>query len=404
MKFLRDGSEKGGKIAGNLEFLHPNIKLKKGTVMNFVLKTLFIFSGFALLISNSEAAIILKTKNKQALIHLEGLKTKKGAYFDAINLYGEKKGIVQIKRVGNKKAIGVLKLGLMEKRWSLEPTSKSKALAAQKRAKRKAKMARIQREKIKRKLAQRKKGKRRAIASYQEEYISSEPTKDSDYQSQEVLSNNFSYNGPSDSGNASSSDQYDRDQNTNLELQDVYTSPETKRFFLGVAPRFEYSFINVTPRKSPGYLMHGLGYGFFTFVDFSLNHLIRTEGSLGFKRFSVFADEEDCGKRSGCSLKINYVSAGLNLKLNAAEFNNHKMWLAFKGVLMHPLVVSNKALFKESSFQPFHGTLGGTVGMDFNMGRTLIIPVSMGCNIQMPPTETTMAFNVELQVGLAYKL
>ena len=126
--------------------------------MNFLLKTIFflVLSGFISLIPSSQAAMILKTKNKQALIHLEGLKTKRGSYFEAVDLYGNKKGLLQIKKVGKKKAIGILSLGRIGKRWSLEPVSKKRAVAKIKQKRRATKMALIQKEKIKKKISSKK--------------------------------------------------------------------------------------------------------------------------------------------------------------------------------------------------------------------------------------------------------
>lgn len=399
--------------------------------MNFVLKALFV-AVCVFIVSNSEAVIVLKTKSNQALIHLEGLKTKKGTYFEAIDLYGEKKGLVQIKRVGKKKAIGVLKWGRMAKRWSLEPVSKRKAIAVQKKARRKAKIARIQREKIKRKLARRKslekqkklarrklarrrKAKKRSIASYEEEqgeYILNELPQDSDYQSQEVLSNNlsdqeevssdFSANDFSYSNESELSSMDSEDKNTNFDSQEVYINTEShKRFALGLAPRAEYGLMKLNPSNKPGYLMHGFGGGLFVIADFSLNNFIRAGGSFGGKYFSTSSEEQKCGQKRGCQLTIYYLSASLSLKLNLITFVDHKLWFAGEGVLMQPLAYTNNTLTKQS-FSPFHGTLGGGLGIDFDFGN-FVMPISINGQFYMPSSKTVMAGTAGLQVGLAYK-
>ena len=119
-------------------------------------KFLTFFISFCLLMpfSSVRAMTILKTRSKQALIHLDGVQTKKGAYFEVLNLYGKKKGVVQIKRVSETKAIATLKYGSMAKSWSLEPTSEIRVVAVLKKEKQRRNwLAQIHKDKIKRKLA-----------------------------------------------------------------------------------------------------------------------------------------------------------------------------------------------------------------------------------------------------------
>ena len=128
------------------------------------------------------------------------------------------------------------------------------------------------------------------------------------------------------------------------------------RTLLGFATRFEYNFMKLNPPgNSPQYLMHGPGYGGFVYADFSLNNFIRTEGSLGFKRFSISTEGNNCGSREECSLKINYAVASGNLKLNMIKFDEHQIWGAFEGALIYPVTKSNKTPIKEKSFAGFHG-------------------------------------------------
>ena len=397
--------------------------------MNF-LKTLPVFFIFLFFVPSSTAAIILKVKNKQALIHLEGIKTRKGSYFEAVDLYGRKKGIVQIKRIGQKKAIGVLKLGHMEQRWSLEPTSKKKAIAAQKKAKRRTKIARIPKEKIKRKfiaakkklkkhkrtekkrkLAKRRKPKKRSVASYkkQQEYILKEISKQvppeetlehPNYQSQEVLSSDTLYG----ESNLTSENQTEQNKDPGLKKDPKSSSKRSKRFMVGVAPRVEYNFMKIVPPDGdPEFLMKGLGLGFFVFTDFVITPLIRTGGNFGFKQFNASASQSQCGNGGGCQLAINYLSAGLNIKVNAIEFDKHQFWLALEWNGMMPVSLSNNAPLDQESFGfPFHGSLGAVLGADLSIGK-FTIPVSLRGSIYIPPTATAMVFVAGLQVGAAYK-
>ncbi len=382
----------------------------------FKLFIFFVFFSLILPLPHSGAVIVLKTKDREALIHLEGLKTKAGAYFSAIDLYGQERGLVQIKQVAHSKAIGVLKQGAVAKRWSLEPVSRSKALAMQKKAKRKKlRLARIEREKIKRrkarlmarmerkkinrqnarnrrerqrKLAQKKQALRRKIASYDEgEYIINDFPEENN-QSSEILSYN------------SESFDYENDQEESLFPEEEESS---KNLIIGLAPFAEYSIMKVTPESSPDYSLKGYVYGANLLVDFPINHFIRAEGTLGYKKKDLYEEEKACGKSGGCSFIVDYLSMGLSLKLNLGDFNRHKLWLAGKGELFQPLVIpeENNTLTKES-FDTIHGALGLSLGLDFATGD-FIIPVSFSGSLHMPPTESVIMGNAGLQVALAYK-
>ena len=374
--------------------------------MKFLLSFILFYS--LLLVPSSEAAFVLANKNKQVLIQLEGLKTKKGAYFIVADLYGKLRGLVQIKRVGQTKAIGVLRRGHIATRWSLEPTSKTRAVAIQKRSKRRAAIAYLQKERARQKLARQKLVKRRSIASYenQGEYILEDMPEESDYQSQDILNedNNLEKYGSSeaiyDNRNFHSNEDY---KNQNSSFENPISSKKLKRFTIGFAPRVEYNFMYINPEESgiPSYLMDGLGYSAFLFVDFSLNHFLRAEGSVGFKQFSVATDGQSCGNRENCYLKMNYIGSALNLKINVIEFYSHKFWLAAEGSLMFVLQYSNKASLDKDSFYPFHGSLGGALGLDFSIGN-FVVPISLRSGLYNP-TATTITGSVGAQMGLAYK-
>ena len=119
-------------------------------------KFLCLFISFLLLSpAFSYSALIVKVKDKKALIHLQGVKTQRGAFFRVYNLDNKKKGLLKIERVAETKAIGTLKTGSMSRKWNLEPVSKRTALVELKKVvERKQKLALIQKEKMKRKIAQ----------------------------------------------------------------------------------------------------------------------------------------------------------------------------------------------------------------------------------------------------------
>ena len=73
----------------------------------------------------SFSAVILKIKGKKALIDLEGASVQKGDMFDALNLYGKSKGLIEIRKARKGKAIGVLRKGKMGVSWILEPSASS---------------------------------------------------------------------------------------------------------------------------------------------------------------------------------------------------------------------------------------------------------------------------------------
>ena len=430
------------------------VSLYKGAQM---FRYLFLFL-LIFFLPSAGAVIVLKTKEKKALVLLEGVKTQKGTYFDVFDLDGNKKGLVQVDRVAETKAIVTLKSGSIAKRWSLEPVSKEMALYELKKEKeRKALVSRIHRNQIKRKVAfkkqQLKKAKKRRIAlkrqlqrekqkklarmralnkkrhlakkkqaiqrklaSYSLEENVLEDLGEGMEQSSEVLS----YDLPS-----SKPEKTDREKNkipvveTNLaklpnyqkenkvvaidtELEHIQKN-KFSSFKLGIQPRIEYGFMKVSPNSDFSYVMSGLGFGAVFSTSFSLNHFVDLGANIGAKRFSVSTGEEECGQAGGCSLLIYYTSASLNLKLNLIQFYGHKLWLMGEGTLLQPLLYSNKVPnLTKDSFSPFHGTVGGGLGIEFNFGN-LTMPVFVDANIYMPPTKTTLTGNVGLQFGLHYK-
>ncbi|MCY4320789.1 MAG: hypothetical protein OXC37_00060, partial [Bdellovibrionaceae bacterium] len=378
---------------------------------------------------------------------LQGVKTKKGAYFDIFNLEKKKKGIAQIDRVGDRKAIVNLKTGSISKRWMLQPVSKELALyEIEKSQKRKALMTRIHKEQIKRKIAFKKKqldrekkkrvalknklkrerqiklARRRALiqknllakkkreikrklASYSLDENILEDLGEEIEQSSEVLSYNLpssdKENDPSLIKDNMEPSEENRETNVGIELVEI-KEDKTSRFKLGLIPFVTYDFMRISPLSQSNYSMSGLGFGTMFSTDFVLNRFVSAGASIGGKRFFASAREDECGQTRGCSLLIYYASAGLHLKLNLIEFYGHKLWLKGEGTLLQPISYSNEVpnLTKES-FSPFHGTLGGGLGLDLNF-KQFTLPFVVDFNIHMPPTQTILTGSFGAQFGLFY--
>ena len=414
----------------------------------FRVLVLFILAFF---LPSASAVIVLKTKEKKALVLLEGLKTQKGAYFDIFDLEGNKKGLVKMDRVAETKAIVSLKTGSIAKRWFLEPVSKELALyELKKEKKRKALSARIHREQVKRKvafkkqklekarkrrlalkrrlerekqqklarmrvldkkrrLARKKQEIHRKLASYslEENVLEDLGHSEEMEQSSEVLS--YDVSPQSEQVIQEETESYEASSQPVQTVQEEQMfKPERRRnkssfFKLGLMPRLEYDFMKVSPLSSSSYFMSGIGFGAVLATNFSLNPYVDVGVNIGAKRFAVSTGEEECGQIDGCSLLVYYASAGVNLKLTLLQLFGHKLWLMGEGTLLQPLMYSNKVpnLTKES-FSPFHGTVGGGLGLEFNFGN-ITMPISLDAHIYMPPTQTTLTGSAGLQFGLSYK-
>jgi len=356
---------------------------------------LFIFS-FVATVSRAEAVIVLKSKNKHVLLYLDGLKTKKGAYFVAIDFYGQKKALVEIKRVAQTKAIGVIKFGVVSPKWSLEAMSQKKAIAVSKKIKKRLLLAEKKKElewklEEKKRLAERKKELKRKLATSEGGEMLGDLSEDNSLQSEEVLS----YDSPApepDPALQSAQKYYDR--------KDL--SDGIKRFVIGVSPFVAYSFMNVTPLGAqPKYLMSGLNTGASFFFELALNRFMSVQWNLGYNWFRVGADEDKCGISGGCNINIHYGTMAGHLKLSLVEFYSHRFWLTLGGELLQPLLYSNNILTK-NSFSPFHGKLGGGLGLDLRWGA-FVMPLSILGHVYIPPTQTTLTSTVSAQIGFAYR-
>ncbi len=373
---------------------------------------LFIFTSLLLfIISPAQGAVIIKIHNNQALIHLEGLKTKKGSYFEALDIYGNSKGLVQIKQVGNEKAIGVLKLGKIGLKWSLEPKSRRWATSKF----RKYKTVLIQKQKLKRKqLAQQKRRKdQRQIASYnrEEEYLMDDREQFSQQKRRKAQRQMAPYNREeeylmddrelsfSDSDNYNSNiDSYNSESKKDTLLMGPSNSANIT---VGLQPLGTFNFMKISPKKSKdNILMKGLGYGGRFFIETSMNKSLSFSGYMGYQRFAS-ESENECGKSKRCSLKVDYVSAGLSLKFSPINKKSLKLFAGLNGSILYPLGYINKANISKESFG-LHGTLGPILGANLLFGN-FTIPININVDVIIPPTVTAMTVIANFSLGVGYK-
>jgi len=404
---------------------------------------------FALLIilpASSYSALIIKVKDKKALIHLQGVKTQTGAYFRVYNLDNRKRGLLKIDRVSHTKAIGTLKEGAMSRKWNLEPVSKRTALVELKKAsKRQQRLALIQKEKMKRKLAliekkkmkrrlaqkkarkrylakkealkrkqlakrklaARKKALSRKIASFSLEEDVLEGLDDYDSgmgQSDEILSysNKAEFNEPEEQA-------FDKEPNyPEIDSRRVRRNKKPAGYFdLGLSLNPQFNHMKLTPpnQNIPPYNMTGIGGSAHLHSSFSYNSFLEIGAMLGYRYFNVSAPEGECPRDEGCSLKVHYLSAMSHLKFNVLKFNKHSLWFSGEASLMLPLAYLNRVpSLNKDAFEAMslHGTVGAGLGLDFKAGDFLI-PVSLNGNLHMPLSKTVRLLSLGLQTGLRYR-
>lgn len=318
----------------------------------------FLLALFAI---STHGAVILKTKNKKALIHLEGLKTKQGAYFEVLDLYGKPRGLVRISKVGDKKAIGFLQAGHMEYKWSLEPKSKGFAYSKLNGKNKKIAFA---------KKKTRKKRASRGLANYQEgeQYLVDE---------NQLIQENYG------------SESY--------YTADSYPSSSVPSLVVGIKPEGSFNFLALHPEDQN---LTGLGFGSSLFVEASLNPLLSAEVHVGYKHFAA-SNEAECGGFLPCSLTMDYIVGGLNLKATFLQKKSVRIFAGVDGSLLYPFRYSNKANLTRESFG-LHGTLGTLLGADLSFGD-VVLPLVVNVNLMVPPTSTTLILTSGIQIGLGYR-
>ena len=369
--------------------------------------------------------LILKTKERKAFIHLQGVNTAEGSYFRVYDLEGNKKGLIQIDRVSHTKAIGTLKAGSMAKKWNLLFVSKKMAqLEIQKENKKRQQLALIRREKLKRKLAmQRKRNRQRQLAKLKRSRQQAAERRLASFELEEdILEDLKDVNDSGDFSMSSSEDDFyqsprDRQNKAILSYEDepeeepedsMLKAPSSQssslNFSLGASPAGQFHFMSITPEGGrPDYKMNGMGGEIGVQANLSLNKLIDVGGFLGYRYFDASANTEECGKDSGCHLRIHYVAGSLNFKLKYLQLQKHDLWFKLEGSLLKPLAYYNRNTLKEQSIKTVHGTLGGGLGVDLNFGKFLI-PISLELGLYMPPTATIPVFLTGgLRTGLLYR-
>ena len=401
--------------------------------------------AFALSALPAESAFILQTKRKQALIDLEGIRTRKGAYFTAVDNYGNNRGFVQIKKIGPTKAIGFLEMGRMKRGWVLVPVSKSRALAVKESARRKAvrRIASIRREKIKNSLRksrrlrqrrlsaeQRREDERRHIerlrrrpsrhpASYENDRnwddfedsswssYEGEPSsfENSQYHPAPQPSRDYKENDFSPPPQAQNQLQPSSDDTDETGAMESSGDLSAKPFVLGVAPRMDYNFMRVNPSsEDPSYTMKGLGWGLGLFAEREFNRFMAAQAALGWKSSSVYIDGDTCGQRRECFFETSFLYGSAAVKLNAAHFKKHKLWVGIEGDLMYLINDTDESnnVIKQDTLGLFHGSLGLALGLNFDM-EPFVFPVALKGGIYMPPSKTITRYFFGLQAGFGYQ-
>ena len=379
----------------------------------------------------------MKVKDRKALIHLQGMKTREGSYFRVYNLDNRRRGLLKIDRVSHTKAIGTLKVGAMSQKWNLEPVSKRTALFELKSAsERKERLALIQKEKMKRRVAQKKamerrrflarqkalEHKRRQLAekrrlahkkknlarkvasfSLREDVLEGlDEYSDDMGQSDEVLS----YNHPEPEPEVKTVDgDYSYPK---IESQRLRRYKKRAEYFdLGLRLTPEYNFMTLKPRSSPSYSIQGVGGSIHLHALASRDSLIEFGGLVGYRYFNASTswEEDGCPRDEGCTLLVHYFSAMSHFKFNVLKFKQHVFWVSGEGSLMLPLLyLSRIPDLKSDHFEgiSLHGTVGVALGFDFKLGD-IVLPVGISGSLHMPWSQTTLLLAGALQTGLRYR-
>ena len=374
-------------------------------MMRFVISALFIC-----FVVPSYGALIIKVKNKRALIHLEGMSLKSGSYVQVMDLYGKSQGLMKIKRVGEKKAIGILQLGKMKTRWALEPEKKRVASKALKKVAKKRKLAlKKSRKKMTRGLASvspRKKPKRslasasprkkmkRGLASLMSPRKKPKRKLAAASHKKQKSSDEGEYLVDDYQGGAS---YYGEEYNS--------TGDDSKGFGdfnlkVGSLGQGKLDFMKLQDEHNRS-LIKGFGYGGQLFVEVDLNDVVALKIQGGYKKFNA-ASQDSCAvdSKKDCELQVDYIMGGLGLKLILLENERLQLWGGLEGNLNYPIRFLNRASLTPESFG-LHGDMGLSIGTDILIGP-LSIPISLTANLFMPPTATVLANSLSLNLGWAW--
>ncbi|MGI9548561.1 MAG: hypothetical protein ACR2M7_01070 [Bdellovibrionales bacterium] len=396
-----------------------------------------LISSLLLLPFFAQSVVILKTQDHQALIHLEGLRTRSGSYFEALDLYGKPRGLVQIRQVGQKKAIAVLRLGQMKPKWSLEPKSRKWAIYQI----RKHQVAFLQKQQKTRRRSGRqiasydqqrnnqRQTRRRPASSYdnqrnhrQAQRQSASSYEDLRNQRQARRQSTSSYHQqrrPSRSQRQMASSDRNQgetlinDSEFNFHDESEYLSkdasynPKKKlsknslEVMIGLKPSGYLNFMTINPSRNDSISLMGFGFGSQFFMEAMVNKYLSAGAHIGFKRFSA-QSQNACGNSdNSCSLKINYIYLGADLKGHLVNQDNMKLSMGLTGDILYPIQYINRAGISNNSFG-FHGTLGFNLGADFYIGN-FALPIGLDINLVLPPTATTFIGSSGFSMGFGYR-
>lgn len=349
----------------------------------------------------TEAAVVLKTKGRKVLIHLEGTKTKKGSYFQVLNLYGEPRGLVQVQRVGKKKAIGVLKLGKIRKNWALEPKSKKWGKRQQRIAKLKKRKAYKRRLAAKRKANRRRMQRRLASVDQQEEEYLID-NRQQGYESEEAYqsdSGDRSYRSERVSGYRD--DDYYESKREESRNQGFFSNYDNMDLAVGVMGAGGFNNMTLKPIDAN---LSGFGWEGLGFADVSFENGFAASAYLGYKNFQIENKRAlQCGRGHHCFLGLKYIKIGGDLKYIFSRSKNFDLWGGVSGSLLWLIAEPvNNAGIKDDSFG-LHGTLGPILGVNIKTNN-LIIPLSIQASLFNFPTETTTSWSLFLKLGLGLSL
>ena len=369
-----------------------------------ILLLVFLLSGFS-----SQGAVILKKRNQQALLHLEGLRTSPGAYFDVVDGKGKSRGLIQIKRLSRnkRKAIGVLRSGQMAANWALEPVNRrtalrklrkseeKQALLKKRRSVRKLASARVRRKRA----SAKRKGRRpsRYLANVDEDIQEEADYIDSTQNEQYVID---------DQSSPPPENYYNPDF-----LEESSENDGSMNLVIGVSTAISGNFMKLR-YEDISLLPTGLGFNGQVFLEGTANDSIRWNIYGGYRKFSVSSQDSLCNRR-GCFLGISYLTGGAGLKFIVKENKTFKLWGGVQGHMLYLLGYDNDieissdelddVTITRDSFGILHGDLGLSFGADIKLRQNFVIPLALESHLIIPPTATVITGNIGLRVGVGWK-
>ena len=383
-------------------------------MLQLILPFILLISGFF-----AQGAVILKKKNRQALLHLEGLRTEPGAYFEVVDWEGKTRGLMQIKRLSKnkKKAIGVLKTGKMARNWALEPVNGWVATRKLKRSKERQallkrrrsvrKLARVREDRRRDPVRRVRRKRRRSLPSRYlataNEGIQEEANRTKETQDKQYVIDDYSAPPPRD-------DYYNPDFLKKASSDD--DSGPDMDLVIGATFAPAWNFMQLQYREI-GLFPTGMGFDGQAFVEGTLADSIRWNVHGGYRKFSVSIQDSLCDKDK-CFLDINYILGGAGLKFDFIEKKSFKLWGGLWGDMMFLLGYDNEinisldeednVTITNDSFGMLHGALGFSLGADIKIKKNLVVPLSLEGHLIMPPTATVTAGAVGFRLGIAWKL